>query len=314
MGKSACTDTLSHLLALQCSAAKFCRCIYLPETKYLSRFARKKTLWLHSVNAGTMAPESCARFMRNRSGLQFGHFVVVAIFFCALLSNISSAQSLLFVSPNTRDHLTDQDAADSMNSFEESNFLAVAKFLAEKICSTPHVFSAEGIYAGSAENSSLVTGCSAEKARYMGELLGRYAHQKWILVFDPSSAPESNERLFLVEFSIEHLPDVIKHVRQYLMSGATVISRTQVSQIYIWTTDHSQEAAVHAFADAEHGAIQEIHGKGTLIGDDDRMTARGIFDQRIAAYERAHKLSFSMLLWSKKLHDMTGLRAGETPK
>ncbi|HEY6250365.1 MAG TPA: hypothetical protein VI685_10415 [Candidatus Angelobacter sp.] len=225
-----------------------------------------------------------------------------AILFCVLLSRISPAQSYLFASPNTRDHLSDEAAADSLNSFEQSNFLAVAKYLAGKICPTPQVMSAEGIYAGNAENSSLVTGCKKSQAQYLGELLGRYAHQKWVLVFDPSAG--GNERMLIVEFNSDHPAEEVTHVRQYNISGATVLFQGKTIRVYIWTTDHSQDAAVHALADAEHGSVREIPGKGTLIGDDDRTAAQSVFEQRIHAYERVHHRSLSRLLWSRQLHDL----------
>lgn len=227
-----------------------------------------------------------------------------AILVCLLLSGISPAQAFLFASPNTRDHLSDKDAADSFTSFEQSNFLAVATFLAAKLCVAPHVFSTEGIYEGSAENSSLVTGCKNDQAEYMGELLGRYAHQKQVLVFDASSAPDNHERLITIEFAGDQIAETVKHLRQAHITGAAVLPRGQVIQVYVWVTDHSQDAALHAFANAEHGSLREIPGKGTLIGSEDRTAAQREFDQRIHAYERAHHRSFSKLLWSKQFHDM----------
>lgn len=238
--------------------------------------------------------------------------VLRAILCCVLLSTVCPAQSFLFVSPNTRDHLSDEAAADSLTSFEQSNFLAVANYLAGKICSAPQVLSAEGIYAGNAENSSLVTGCKNRQADYLGELLGRYAHQKWILVFEPSST--GNERLSIITFTGNHPSDAIRQLRQYNVSGATVLAQGQTIRVYIWTTDHSQDAAIHALADAEHGSIEVIQGKGILIGNDDRSVAQHVFDQRIRSYERPHHRSFSRLLWSRRLHDMVSPPAKEAPQ
>jgi|SRR5215469_7861326 len=231
---------------------------------------------------------------------------------CLLLSGISPAQSYLFASPNTRDHLSDEAAADSLNSFEQSNFLAVASYLAGNICSASRVLNTEGIYAGNAENSSLVTGCKNSQAQYIGELLGRYAHQKWILVFEPSST--GNERLWIIAGSSDHPSDAIKYLRQYGINGATVLVQGPAIHVYIWSTDHSQDAAIHSFADAEHGSIEVIQGKGTLIGNDDRTLAQHVFDQRIHAYERTHHRSFSRLLWSKPLRDMVSQSTKEAPQ
>src|SRR5215510_7626630 len=106
---------------------------------------------------------------------------------CFFLVCICPAQSFLFASPNTRNQMTDEAALGSVDSFEQTNFLAVAKFLAAKICAQPEVRAAEGMDGTNTENSSLITGCKSAQAQYLGELLGRYAHQKWILVFDPVS-------------------------------------------------------------------------------------------------------------------------------
>src|SRR5215469_12036229 len=119
-----------------------------------------------------------------------------------LLTGISAAQSFLFVSPNTREHMTDEFAWESLDSFEQNNFLAVADYLTTRLCAKPRVQSAEGMDGSDTENSSLITGCSSTKARYVGELLGRYTHQKWILVFDPDAS--SNERLLIATFSSDH--------------------------------------------------------------------------------------------------------------
>jgi len=258
-----------------------------------------------------MARASCAKLMRNpnRGGLLF----LRSILCCVLFAAAGAAQSFLFVSPNTRDHLSDEDATDSLNSFEQKNFLAVEKYLAEKLCSHPQVADAEGIYLGNAENGTLVTGCANNKAQYLGELLGRYAHQKSILVFDPS-AKNSDERLFILAFTAAHPADVIKELRKYNLSGATVIFEDPAVRVYVWTTDHSQDAAVHALAEAEHATLREVRGKGSLIGSDDRTAAQDVFDEHIRAYERKHHLSFSRLLLTKQLHDMVTRRASKVPK
>ena len=225
-----------------------------------------------------------------------------ASLFWSSLAAICPAQSFLFVSPNTRDHTSDESAANSLNSFEQYNFIAVANYLAAKLCTQPQVWSAEGVHEGTAENSSLVTGCENSQAVYLGELLGRYAHQKWVLIFDPS--PKAREHLLIITFSSDHPADMAKELRQFRIGGATMVSRDKLVKVYLWVTDNSQDSAAHAFAQAEHGTVEDITGKGTLIGNDDRTAAQQIFDQRIRAYERAHHQSFSKLLWSKQLHDL----------
>ena len=237
----------------------------------------------------------------------WGRILPHAIFCWFLLTGFCSAQSFLFVSPNTRDHMSDDSAAEALNSFEQINFLAVAKYLAGKICHQPQVESAEGIYAGTAENSSLITGCNIGQARYLGELLGRYARQKRILIFDPS--PQGDERLFVVTISTEHAAETAHALRRYDLRGASITVRDKVVQVYIWAAENSWGRAAHTLAEAEHGDLQEVAGKGALIGDDDRAAAQRVFDRDIRAYERAHRLSWSKQLRSKRLSNM-GLQVG----
>ena len=225
-----------------------------------------------------------------------------AILWCFLLTGNSTAQSFLFVSPNTREHMTDEFAWASLDSFEQNNFLAVADYLTTRLCAKPRVQSAEGMDGSDTENSSLITGCSSTKARYVGELLGRYTHQKWILVFDPDAS--SNERLLIATFSSDHPADVAKELRQAGLNAGTIVFLEKTVRFYLWRKNASQDAEVRAYVESHHGVLEEIAGKGTFIGSDHRSQAQGIFDQGIRAYEQAHHQSFSRLLWTKQLHDL----------
>ncbi|HXB21071.1 MAG TPA: hypothetical protein VNV88_06810, partial [Candidatus Solibacter sp.] len=231
---------------------------------------------------------------------------------CWLLGGMGWAQSFLFVSPNTRSSMSGDLAQVSLDSFEQANFLAVANYLGTRLCFKSQAWSGEGMAEENVENSVMVTGCKSAEARYLGELLGRYAHQKWILTFD--SAPKGEERLLVITFPATAPADTPKEMRRFGIKAATVVSanpdrrRDQPEdkqlRVYLWVPDHSQDQAVHDFCAAHHGTIQEIAGTGTLIGSDSRASAQKIFDRRIAWYEQAHHKTLSKLLWSRKLHDL----------
>jgi len=205
--------------------------------------------------------------------------------------------------------------SSSLDSFEQTNFVAVANYLGTRLCPKPQVANAQGVDESGAENSILVTGCKRKEALYLGELLGRYAHQKWILVFDP--APKGNQRLFIVTFAAAGPADMLKEIRKFDIKAGTIVpaihdtGKDQPVRAFLWVQDHSQESAIHAFAKAVHGAVEEIAGSGTMIGDDSRISAQRIFDREIKAYELAHRRALSKLLWSATLHDL-GMPA--TPK
>src|SRR6476620_3909513 len=65
---------------------------------------------------------------------RFSHAVLIF-----LLAGLSHAQSFVFVSPNTRTHMPDSVAVASQDSFEQQNFLAVARYLAARLCPAPAV-------------------------------------------------------------------------------------------------------------------------------------------------------------------------------
>jgi hypothetical protein len=213
-----------------------------------------------------------------------------------------SNQSFLFVSPNTREHMSDEAARESLDSFEQRNFVAVENYLATRLCSKPQIVSAEGIDGSTTENSSVVMGCSAGRARYLGELLGRYAHQKWILIFDPANG--GSERLLSVSFSAQHPEETPKLLRQQGLPAGTIVIKEKLVEVYLWLKDHSQDAAAAALVQAVHGTVQELKGKATFVGSDSRAAAQRIFDREIQLYERAYHQSFSKLLGSRQLHDL----------
>ena len=226
-------------------------------------------------------------------------------FVCWLwFTGVCSAQSFLFVSPNTRNQMTEESALDSFDSFEQTNFLAVANYLAARLCPKPQVWSSEGIDGSNTENSSLVVGCPGDRARYLGALLGRYAHQKWILVFDPAPRTKASERLFIATFSTDQPADTARELHHQAINAGALVIQANLVRFYRWVKDDSQDALVHSFVAVHHGSLQEIMGKATLLGNDSRAAAQRIFDHRIRTYERLHHWTLSKLIWSKRLHDL----------
>jgi hypothetical protein len=222
-----------------------------------------------------------------------------------LFSAACQAQSLLFVSPNTREKMSDDMAWSSLESFEQRNFVAVANRLGTKLCGNPQVASTEGMDGITTENSTLISGCPGGRARYLGELLARYAHQKWILVFDP--LPAGHERLLIISFSTDHPQDVPQQLRQNGFTAATITAADKLVRVYLWVKDDSQDTRINDLLKTNHGSLQQITGKATFIGNDSRAVAQKVFDRLIQKYENSHRQAFSKILGSLKLHDL-GLR------
>lgn len=230
------------------------------------------------------------------------------------LAQACAAQSFIFVSPNTRDHMTDAEAFAAQNSFEQRNFLAVAKYLGRRVCkevpsadagaAAVKVFGGEGLDGHDTENMAMIAGCGNERSVYLAELMARYGRQKWVLVF--SAMPNAAEQLVVITLPAMLQEEAVNQMHKHNLVEGTVIAEGNGSRIYIWLQDHSQDAQIHALSEENQGSIQVVTGRGQLIGDDDRARAQRIFDKALHAYERQNHVAFSQQLQSKKLRRMGG--------
>jgi len=257
-----------------------------------------------------------------------------------LLTGLCHAQSFVFASPNTRTHMPDSVALASQDSFEQQNFLAVARYLAARLCpasavqlksqtkasahtkapataqaqSQTLVQASVGLDGPGAENSLMVMGCTSGAAEYLSMLLARYGHQNWGLVFIP--AKNGPERLFMITLSGTDPEQTLQQMRRHGITDGTVVAQKNRILAYIWVQEKAEDGSMHknirAFAEDSHGEIREITGTGKLLGDEDRAKAQHILDENIFRYERAHGAALSALLWTKKLRDM-GFSQPETP-
>src|ERR1700761_2896903 len=98
------------------------------------------------------------------------------------------AQSIVFVSPSTKGQAGIASAEASLTSFEETHYLATAKYVTEHLCPQPRIDGAVGVWKGQAENSGLIDGCPADRAKEAAALLARYYHQEKALIFDRDPA------------------------------------------------------------------------------------------------------------------------------
>ncbi|MBZ5492903.1 MAG: hypothetical protein LAO76_18445 [Acidobacteriia bacterium] len=105
-------------------------------------------------------------------------------------------------SPNTRDSMSYADAKVSLRSFEEANFVAVADRIVCAVAARGSVETVIGevheqgtLGVSGAENSVVVkVPVSLEEMRYMMALLGRFAHQKFVVAFIPEAAVASRTK------------------------------------------------------------------------------------------------------------------------
>jgi len=208
-------------------------------------------------------------------------------------------RSFVLASANTRSTLTDQDAVSSLGSFEQTNATAVADRISCLLTRNVHIGDALGIFDDSSENSFIVEiDLPRLRAEYIAALLGRYAHQQFVLLF--VAQPGGHDKLWIIKTN-ETLGTVIAEARKLHLTPLTV--RNEKDQREIWLVEKGEK---HLNVDELKTNLKAtgsaIEGSSDLVGDDDRSKSAAIFQKRINTYEE-HHTSLSPSLWTRSWHD-----------
>src|SRR5258708_21386857 len=95
--------------------------------------------------------------------------VLAIVFGWMFLASFCQGQSYIFESPNTREHMSDDDAIQSLESHEQRNFSAVAGDLARKIFPSPAVLSGVGTFPRTSQTPLIVFGRKNHQHRALGD-------------------------------------------------------------------------------------------------------------------------------------------------
>jgi len=213
----------------------------------------------------------------------------------------AAQDSYVFASPNTKAPLTDEDARGSLTSSEELNAIAVADRIACSMTSKVEISGVLGVYDASSENSFLVeSDLQRGQTEYLGSVLGRYEHQKFVLLFFPQLA--GHDRLWTIRTS-KSFDAAVAAARQMQLTPVTVRAGADGTEVWIVDMgdkfgDRPQQLAAQLGGNA---ASQD--GDAELPGNDDRAKAAAIFDAKIGAFERQTKRKPSSQLWTESWHD-----------
>jgi hypothetical protein len=216
-------------------------------------------------------------------------------------------------SPNTRDSMSYADAKISLASFEETNFVAVADRIVCALASRGSVEKAigevheQGSMGVSGEENSVVVKApvSLQDMRYAMSLLGRFAHQKFVIVFIPEEAGASRSKP--AEMALLRIPQRISRVRmERVLDETGVPYRTLLDEhrVLVFLPEGTSDGAIKKAAQRLGAKIEVEHGTGEIFGDDDRGKALAAYERIIAQYELAHPdKALSSKLWSREWHD-----------
>ena len=237
--------------------------------------------------------------------------LLLALVLLGASSALAQPLSVGLASPNTRDSLTYADAKGSLNSFEEQNFVAVADRIVCSLAKSGTVQPVIGevhekgqLGVDGAENSVVVKApIEFEKMLYTMALLGRYAHQKFVVAFTPSAETASPSSL--VALRIPH--GTSNSTLERVLDDTGVPYRTLAADsVIIFLPNGTSDAPVRRAAKQLKASLDIQHGRGEIIGNLDRAQAAASYDKIIAEYETAHAdQALSEKLWSREWHDST---------
>ena len=251
----------------------------------------------------------------SRSNSRLFACILAAFLAFSGISNPACAQQLAvgFASPNTRDSLTYADAKISLQSFEEINFLAVADRIVCAVAQSGTVKPVIGeVHAkgqlglSGAENSIVVRApVSLETMRYIVALLGRYAHQEYVIAFSPGE-PRSTAPAELILLRVPASTPRAQSEQVLNRSGVPYRTLLDNHRFLIYLPARTSDSNVRKAAANLGARLRIFHGTGDLFGNDDRNRAVALYDGVIAHYESEHPgTNLSRHLWSQDWRDAT---------
>jgi len=216
-------------------------------------------------------------------------------------------------SPNTRDSMSYADAKVSLRSFEETNFIAVADRIVCALAPRGAIETGIGevheqgkLGVSGAENSIVVKApIPLEEMRYVMALLGRYAHQKFVIAFVPQDA--AAPRAKAAEMVLLRVPQMTSRAQvEQALDASGVPYRTLLDEhrVIVYLPEGASDAPVRKAAHRLGAKIEVKRGSGEIVGNDDRGKASAAYDRIIAEYESTHPdKPLSSKLWSREWRD-----------
>lgn len=201
------------------------------------------------------------------------------------------AASYSFVSPNTRENLTLEDALRLLNSREEQRLLRNIQSLTRCLRLQPTVMKAIGSSTDGAEHSALFrVRADGQVIRYSDARLGKLARQKTVLLFREDDAGAGRMYILSLRLGRRTLRSVSRALDRNNVPFRTLIpGRGQ--RLFIYVVDLGNELPNEVVRAARNlGAVMKtLRGTGEFIGDDtDRDLAQQVFAGIIRQFEDEH--------------------------
>lgn len=197
--------------------------------------------------------------------------------------------SYAFVSPNTSDNLTLEQAQAGLSSIEEAQLIREVRVVSCKLRQPFMIRKAIGTWSDGAEYSTIIRGRTNESSlRYAGSWLGRFAKQKAILYFQTKQ--KGSGRMFILSLPPKwrDMGAVPSQLETGGIANRTIARRRNQLLVFIVDLKNELGPKVKKAMRRLGARVSSFAGKGEFIGDDDRDKAQQIFTQEITNYEKSN--------------------------
>lgn len=200
------------------------------------------------------------------------------------------ARGYVFVSPNTRENLTLEEAQGALNSAEEKRLIDEARYVACRMHKSIGVDKAIGSWSDGAEHSTIIRARIYESSlRYAGSWLGKFARQKAILYFQQDESGGARMYVLALPLNRGDLASIEAELNSDGIENRTLVPQKKSILVYIVDLKNELRSKVSLAALRLHSRFLSLRGKGAFIGDDDRDKAQTVFAQEILKYEAGNR-------------------------
>lgn len=206
----------------------------------------------------------------------------------AAVESRQRAASYTFVSPNTRENLTLEEAVRLLNSREELGLINSVRSLSRCLRLQPSVSKAIGSSTDGAEHSVLFSVYTDRPTlRYANARLGKLARQKTVLNFRRDDAGAARMYVIRIWTGRRTLASVSRTLDTSGVAFRTLVPAAR-RRMLIYVVDLSDELRNQVVRAARQlgGLLDIVKGTGEFLGDDaGRDEARRVFEEEIRKFE-----------------------------
>ncbi len=201
------------------------------------------------------------------------------------------AQSYAFVSPNTRENLSLQEALRLLGSKEEASLIRAERKLNSCLGLKTTVLRSIGSWSDGAEHSTVFkTRADEQTLRYADARLGKSARQKSVLYFQANASGAGAMYMLYPKRGGRNLARLSRILDQSGVAFRTLVPRRHRSPlVYVVDLKNELGQQVAAAARRLRARLMALKVTGAFLGDDsDREKAQKVFAEEIERYESAH--------------------------